>query len=218
MASCYGKGGCLEAPTSAWCRCGSRLCGASGGNDPARARPAPRAGGGCAEKTERAEGQSRCQEKRRRGRGGRTEKGRAAMLAMLFIVLLPRVTRKENKEPQSKGCNTCEGRRYFCPLTSPGVSALGFPCQRRCARWRETSRLSVEGRPSAPEFRAPNTGRPVSPGGERVAVASSRLIPAGLILFPTRRRCLCPFNNLQLLLVFPDILCFSLSLLSERRG
>lgn len=138
------------------------------------------------------------------GRGGRTEKGRAAMLAMLFIVLLARVTRKENKEPQSKGCNTREGRRYFCPPVSTGVSPLS---ESRCARQRETSPPSVEGRASVPEFRAPNTSVRVSPGGERVAVASS-LISAGLILFPMQRQCLSPFDNLHLLLFFTNILCF----------
>lgn len=130
---------------------GSRVCGALGGSGPARARPrSQRRWGGCAENTERAEGQRRCQ-KWRGGRGGRTGKGRAAMLSILFIVLLAQVTRKENKEPQSKGCNTREGRKYFCLPTSPGVSALGFPCQRRCARWRETSPPAVEGRASVPE-------------------------------------------------------------------
>lgn len=66
--------------------------------------------------------------------------------------------------------------------------------------------------------RVPNTGLPVSWGGKRVAVASSLLISAGLILFPTQRQCLSPFDNLQLLLFFTDILCFSLSLSNEWRG
>lgn len=149
--------GFLGTPASAWCRCGSpeaaACAGLEAGAAPPGHGPAPRAGGGCAEKTQRAQAQRRCQ-KRGRGRGRRTGKGRAAVLAVLFIVLLARVTRKENKEPQSKGCITREGRRYFCTSTSPGVSALGFPCQRQCARWRETSPLSV------PEFRAPNTSIP----------------------------------------------------------
>lgn len=134
------------------------------------------------------------------------------MLAVLFIVLLAQVTRKENKGPQSKGCNTREGRRYFCLSTSPGISALGFSYQRQCARRRETSPLSV------PEFRAPNTGIP--------CVTERRESSGGLVSPHIRRADFVshaaplspPFDNLQLLQFFTDISCFPLSLLNAWRG
>lgn len=77
------------------------------------------------------------------------------MLAMLFIVLLAPVARKENKEPQAKGCDTREGRRYFCPLTSPGVSAQGFPCRVDVPDGEKTSPRSVEGRAGPQSFGYP---------------------------------------------------------------
>lgn len=92
------------------------------------------------------------------------------MLAMLFIVLLAPVARKENKEPQAKGCDTREGRRYFCPLTSPGVSAQGFPCRVDVpdgekplrARWRGGQGRRVSGT----QHGYPGvTGRRASSGG-----------------------------------------------------
>lgn len=171
------------------------------GASPAGHCPAPRGGTGEGEGLRTRRGQKdKGTDKRNGGEAGMGGQRKGGLL-FFSSFYYPRVTPKENKEPRSKGYNTRVGRRYFCPPTSPGVSAMGFPCQPRYARRRaKTSLPRVEERAPIPGFGAPNTGRLVPPGSERGAVASALLLPAGLIVFSTQPRSPSspsPSDNLQ---------------------
>lgn len=119
----------------------------------------------------------------------------------------PRVTRKENKEPVSKGCNTCGRRRYLCSLTSTGVSTMGVPCQLRYARRRDKPLDS--GRRSGHRPRVAGAQRgPAGVSGRRARSGDlgSPLYPRGWFYFP-RSPNFSLSDNLQLLLFFPSIVC-----------
>lgn len=126
------------------------------GASPAGHCPAPRGGTGEGGGLRKRRGQKdKGAARRNGGEAGMGGQGKGGLLFFLSFYY-PRVTPKENKEPQSKGYNTRVGRRYFCPPTSPGVSATGFPCQPRYARRRD--------KPLRPGWRSghpsPGLGRP----------------------------------------------------------
>lgn len=134
-----------------------------------------RGGEGARTATERAKGQRCCLEKRR-------EAGEDQAAISFYRFITPGLHGRKTKNRNQRAITHV--RRYFCPPTSPGVSAMGFPCQPQTER--QSSRLQVEKRAPIPGGREHSTDRPVSLGGKREAAASVPLFPTGLILFSTQ--------------------------------
>lgn len=183
--------GFSETPVSAWCR----ECGVREGAAPPGHGLAPGAAGAelRTPRGQKDKGAARSGGRRQR----REDRQRAGCYARyaIYRFISPGCTEGKQRTA-SEGLRYTWGEEVFLSPDEPRSFGSRFSLPGRCARRRENLSALGGGAGRAAEFRVPSTGIPVSPGGERVAAASSLLISAGLILFPTQRRSLSPFNNL----------------------
>lgn len=85
------------------------------------------------------------------------EQGKGGLIFLFIVLLSPGLKGRKTKNGSQRAI--IHVRRHFFPPTSPGVSAMGFPCQPRYAQWRDRA-LGWKSRQRSPGFARPTRAAP----------------------------------------------------------